>query len=104
MHTQARKVMRRQAEDGAATALHVQELVEGREAAFTPRLVDVRDVAHAHILAAESSSAKGRYILCHSHEHEAGELFAALAARFPQYSYPSKPYQSKHVFDNSKVG
>ena len=83
--------------------MHVQELVEGKSPPSYLRIVDVRDVARAHILAAEVPHAKGRYILSHSHTHENGELYEALALRFPQYRYPSDAYESKHVLDNSKV-
>ena len=78
--------------------------MEGQDPTMMNWISDVRDVARCHILAAESPTAKGRYLACHSHTHDTGELYAALAERFPQYSYPSKPHESKQVFDNSKVG
>ena len=83
--------------------MNVQELAEGKNPSGPVRVVDVRDVARAHILAAEVPHAKGRYILSHSHTHENGEFYEALARRFPQYSYPSSAYESKHEVNNSKV-
>ena len=41
----------------------LQTLVEGSPASFAPVLCDVRDVARAHVLAAEMPSASGRYIV-----------------------------------------
>ena len=84
-------------------AMHVQELAEGKNPPNYPRVVDVRDVARAHILAAEVPNAKGRYILSHSHTHEKGEFYEAFAQRFPQYGYPSIAYESKHILNNNKV-
>lgn len=36
--------------------------------------VDVRDVARAHVLAAEVPQAEGRYILSHTHESDVTEI------------------------------
>jgi hypothetical protein len=41
--------------------------VEGKAQDGAPTLADVRDVARAHILAAEHPSATGRYIVANSH-------------------------------------
>lgn len=81
----------------------MQALVEGQDPPIMSWLTDVRDVARAHVLAAEIPAAKGRYIVCHAETHEAGELYEALSERFPQYKYPQKEHQSKLLFDNSKV-
>lgn len=83
----------------------LQDLVEGRAETFMPRIVDVRDVARAHVLAAELPHAKGRYLVTQAEPHELGEHYEVLSKRFPEYSYPSLPHQSssKPAFDNSKV-
>ena len=86
-----------------ADSMNLQEFVEGKDVAIMNWLIDVRDVARAHVLAAELPSAKGRYITSHADTHDAGELYEALAERFPQYAYPSKPHKSVPKFDNSKV-
>ena len=43
----------------------VQGLLEGQAPSGTPIICDVRDVARAHILAAETPSASGRSDLVH---------------------------------------
>ena len=44
-------------------ASQVQGIVEGKPVEGTPLICDVRDVANAHVLAAETPSASGRYIV-----------------------------------------
>ena len=43
------------------TSLLMQGLIEGTNDTVTPWVCDVRDIARAHVLAAEIPSAKGRY-------------------------------------------
>ena len=83
----------------------LQDLIEGKPLTrdFPPRLVDVRDVARAHILAVELPQAHGRYILANSHKYEFGELWEALSQSFPEATYPSKEYKRVPVIDNTKV-
>jgi nucleoside-diphosphate-sugar epimerase len=50
-------------------------------------IVDVRDVARAHILAYENPSAAGRY-LCTAHSVRTKELVDILKRLYPQYTYP----------------
>lgn len=50
-------------------------------------IVDVRDVAKAHILAYEIPSAAGRY-LCTAHSVKTKELVDILKRLYPQYNYP----------------
>lgn len=50
-------------------------------------IVDVRDVAKAHILAYEIPSAAGRY-LCTAHSIKNKELVDILKRLYPQYTYP----------------
>lgn len=67
-------------------------------------LADVRDVARAHVLAAETPSAHGRYIVSNSHTVSNEQLYSILTDRFPQYKFPSKePQEHKLLFDTSKV-
>ncbi len=41
----------------------MQGIVEGKPVDGTPLICDVRDVARAHVLSAETPSASGRYIV-----------------------------------------
>ena len=52
--------------------------VEGRAQAGAPVFADVRDVARAHILAAENLGASGRYIVAASHTTPAAHISAWL--------------------------
>ncbi|XP_022742999.1 cinnamoyl-CoA reductase 1-like isoform X2 [Durio zibethinus] len=55
----------------------------------TYRLIDVRDVANAHVLAFENSSACGRYILVERVIH-CSEVVQALRELYPDLSLPEK--------------
>lgn len=82
----------------------LQDFVEGKLDELYTRMVDVRDVARAHILAAELPHAKGRYIVSNAQAYESGEFWEALNRRFPGNRYPSKPYKAgKPTMDTSKV-
>ena len=48
--------------------------MEGSAGSSGTTYVDVRDVARAHVLAAEVPSAQGRYILSHTHAADAAEI------------------------------
>ncbi|XP_024528110.1 cinnamoyl-CoA reductase 1-like [Selaginella moellendorffii] len=52
-------------------------------------LVDVRDVAEAHIAGYEDPNATGRYF-CVACSKLCKEMIETLKAKFPQYSYPDK--------------
>ena len=58
-----------------------QTWVEGGVHSGAPVFADVRDVARAHVLAAETPSASGRYIVAGSHSTPASEISAALQVR-----------------------
>ncbi len=62
--------------------------MEGKSSSVFPRVVDVRDVARAHILAAETPEASGRYLV--SWETTISGKFAleVLRKAFPQYKFP----------------
>ncbi|KAK9808369.1 hypothetical protein WJX73_007525 [Symbiochloris irregularis] len=84
--------------------LKTKDFVEGKSDELYGRMVDVRDVARAHILAAELPHAHGRYIVTDPHGYESGEFWEALNRRFPGKRYPSKPYKAgKNVIDISKA-
>ena len=55
----------------------------------THRLVDVRDVSNAHILAFENPSASGRYCLVGS-VHHCSEIVKMLRNIFPALNLPDK--------------
>ncbi len=56
----------------------MQGIAEGAPAQGTPLICDVRDVARAHVLAAETPSASGRYIVSHRAPLTATALSKAL--------------------------
>lgn len=55
-----------------------QAWVEGKAQGGAPVFADVRDVARAHILAAENPAASGRYIVAASHSTPAARISAWL--------------------------
>lgn len=57
---------------------HEQAWVEGKAQSGAPVFADVRDVARAHILAAENPAASGRYIVANSHTTPAAHISAWL--------------------------
>ena len=81
----------------------LQSFLEGKAPLPLPRVTDVRDVARAHILAAELAQAHGRYIIANPYTYDQGEVWEALNRRFPDAAYPKEPYGSHPVLDNSKV-
>lgn len=58
-----------------------QAWVEGKAQAGAPVFADVRDVARAHILAAENPAACGRYIVAAATTTPASHISACLQAR-----------------------
>ena len=68
--------------------------------------VDVRDVAIAHIRAAEQPSASGRYILCSTKPATHLDYVELLKPAFPNRAMPTKamaPWlMQPHTFDNSR--
>jgi hypothetical protein len=55
-----------------------QAWVEGAAQSGAPVFADVRDVARAHVLAAENPSASGRYIVANSHSTPPSHISAWL--------------------------
>ena len=65
------------------TRARVQAWVEGKAQSGAPVFADVRDVARAHVLAAETPAAKGRYIVANSHTLPASQISAWLKVSAP---------------------
>lgn len=65
----------------------LQEVAEGKGATLFPRMVDVRDVALAHIRAAEVPEARGRYLVSWENTFSTKTALSALQAAFPQYVF-----------------
>lgn len=63
-------------------------ILEGKPGKSGTVYADVRDVARAHILAAEVDSARGRYIVSNTHTSNAAEISGWLQEEFPQYDLP----------------
>ncbi|KAE8038284.1 hypothetical protein FH972_010809 [Carpinus fangiana] len=68
----------------------------------TYRLVDVRDVANAHILAFEKPSASGRYCLVERVIH-CSEVMKMLRELFPDLNLPEKCADDKPYVSTYKV-
>lgn len=66
--------------------------------------IDVRDVARAHVRAAELPQAKGRYLVSVEMTTTPREVSDLLNARFPEYEFPQLDEGKKfHHNDSSKV-
>lgn len=65
----------------------------------------MRDVARAHVLAAETQSAHGRYIVSETMSLKPQEVLAAIQARFPSWKFKAveEADKPKLVYDNAKV-
>lgn len=74
-----------------ATANVMQGIAEGTPAQGTPLICDVRDVARAHVLAAEIPSASGRYIVSHRAPITATALSEALQVELCGPPQPALP-------------
>ena len=82
----------------------VQDVIEGKADMEYHDVVDVRDVARAHILAAELPAAKGRYIVAPDYVLPPQDLAELLSRHFPGYIFKAhKPFPVRRYADNSKV-
>jgi nucleoside-diphosphate-sugar epimerase len=82
----------------------VKGIIEGTNDNITPWVCDVRDIARAHIRAAEVPTAKGRYIVSQGSTHDAKWFSQVLAKHFPNFKFPAgQEVPQKMVLDNSKV-
>jgi nucleoside-diphosphate-sugar epimerase len=69
---------------GGTSIGYMVEMIEGRAApSGAPVVCDVRDVARAHVLAAESPGASGRYIVSHAGPLPPATVGEVLAERLP---------------------
>lgn len=67
-------------------------------------MVDVRDIARAHVRAAERPQAKGRYLCTYEKKITGKQLQKALEQRFPEYSFNEMEDGESTLFaDTSKV-
>ena len=64
----------------------MQGIAEGKPAEGTPLICDVRDVATAHVLAAEIPSASGRYIV--SQRAPVTATYLSKVLRVKRFPYP----------------
>jgi nucleoside-diphosphate-sugar epimerase len=94
-------------EDQGTSAGFMTGWAEGAAMGGAPVFADVRDVAKAHILAAETAEASGRYIVAASQTAPPHLVSSWLRERFPEYAFhvPSNDdkEEPKAVVDNSKV-
>lgn len=72
----------------ATSIITMKGFIENTKFSFMPWHADVRDVARAHILAAEVSSAKGRFIVGHP-PASSKYVSEVLSKRFPGYKFPA---------------
>lgn len=78
--------------------------VEGKAQKGAPVFADVRDVARAHLLAAETPSASGRYIVAASASTPPQLISTWLRERFPQFLFQEgEEDESKAVVESSRV-
>ncbi|DBA93368.1 hypothetical protein WJX79_011071 [Trebouxia sp. C0005] len=78
--------------------------LESDTIAGTPVIVDVRDVAKAHILAATLPQAEGRYIISNRKPITPRLVSDVLQARFPHLQIPTgKQEDAPEKIDNSKA-
>lgn len=74
--------------------------MEGKAQSGAPVFADVRDVARAHILAADNPAASGRYIVANSHTTPAAHISAWLqvgAAEGGLHSYTHSTHTHRYV-------
>lgn len=92
--------------DGTSVG-YMKQWVEGKVLSGAPVFADVRDVARAHILAAETPSAQGRYIVAAAESTPPQVISAWLKERFPDGSFEDvaddQHEESKVVIDNGRV-
>ena len=84
----------------------MQAIVEGSSNGLPfPFVVDVRNIAQAHIQAAVTPKAKGqRYLLSNADTVPNSEVISVLKERFPGLKFKDAEHEdSKPVLDNSKV-
>ena len=87
------------------TVHFMQGVIEGKEDLLFHDVIDVRDVARAHVLGAELPHAKGRYILTCDGILTPQTTADILSRHFPTCFFKAqKIVPEKRYGDNSKVG
>ncbi|EIE25032.1 NAD(P)-binding protein [Coccomyxa subellipsoidea C-169] len=88
----------------ATSIVTMKGFIEHGEYSFFPWHCDVRDIARAHILAAEVPLATGRYIVAQP-PVPTSYLSKVLSERFPQFKFPAgkEDDSSETSYDTSKV-
>ena len=82
----------------AVEASVMQGIAEGTPAQGTPLICDVRDVARAHVVAAETPSASGRYIVSHGAPLTATALAKALQVGVCGPVHPDMRANTRHAW------
>ena len=78
--------------------------VEGHAQGGAPVFADVRDVARAHVLAAETPEANGRYIVAAAASTPPHLISAWLRERFPGYDFEEGTVEeSRAIVDPGRV-
>ena len=90
--------------DGTSVG-YLKTWAEGTAQSGAPVFADVRDVAKAHVLAAENPEASGRYIVANPLSTPPQDITAWLRDSFPEFEFeePGAKEESKGVVDSSKV-
>lgn len=82
-----------------------QGFINNEHDQIMPWSCDVRDVAQAHVRAAEIVSASGRYIISQATTVPVAQLVQGLEKAFPAYKFPHvEGAEIETITDNSKVG
>lgn len=82
----------------------VKGWLEGTASGDPAVFSDVRDVARAHVLAAENPSASGRYLVCPRETFSPKQISDTLKERFPEFDIPDgKDGPTEEKIDNSKA-
>lgn len=89
----------------ATSIKYFKSWLEGQVQDGAPVFADVRDVARAHILAAENEQAKGRYIVANDRSTTPFMISTWLKERFPEFNFGNveEDLQSEQVVDNARV-
>lgn len=84
---------------------YFKKWLEGGVHIGAPVFVDVRDVATAHVLAAENAAARGRYIVANPATTPSQEILEVLKGRFPEFQFGESETQeeSTQVVNPSKA-
>ena len=83
----------------------MQALIENTSTELPPWQCNLADIARAHVLAAETAGASGRYLVTTPHEVSGKMAVEVLRQRFPQYSFgqDGKDSGAKPFADVTKV-